>query len=32
MYLNLGSILSANANENPDATVLRAGDLELSYG
>jgi len=32
MYLNLGSILSANANEKPDATVLRAGDLELSYG
>ena len=32
MYLNLGSILSANANEKPDSIVLRAGDLELSYG
>ena len=32
MHLNLGSILSANANEKPDATVLRAGELELSYG
>ncbi len=31
MYLNLGSILLANANERPDATVLRAGDLETSY-
>ena len=32
MHLNLGSILSANANEKPEATVLRAGELELSYG
>ena len=32
MHLNLGSILLANANEKPEATVLRAGDLELSYG
>ena len=32
MHLNLGSILLANANETPDATVLRSGDLELTYG
>lgn len=32
MHLNLGSILRASANEKPDATVLRAGSLELSYG
>jgi long-chain acyl-CoA synthetase len=32
MHLNLGSILLAQANEKPDATVIRAGDLELSYG
>ena len=32
MYLNLGTILQANANEQPEAVVLRAGDLELSYG
>ena len=32
MYLNLGSILLATANEKPGAIVLRAGDLELSYG
>ena len=32
MHLNLGSILSANANEKPEALVLRAGELELSYG
>ena len=32
MHLNLGSILLANANENPDAVVIRAGDLVLSYG
>ena len=32
MHLNLGSILSANANEKPEALLLRAGDLELSYG
>ena len=31
MHLNLGLILSASANENPDAIVIRAGDLELSY-
>lgn len=32
MHLNLGSILRASANEKPDATVLRAGNLELSFG
>jgi long-chain acyl-CoA synthetase len=32
MHLNLGSILRAQANEKPEAPVLRAGDLELSYG
>jgi long-chain acyl-CoA synthetase len=32
MYLNLGSILLANANEKPDALVLKAGDLEMTYG
>jgi len=32
MHLNLGSILLASANEKPDATVIRAGDLELSFG
>lgn len=31
MYLNLGTILLANANETPEATVLRAGDLSMSY-
>ena len=32
MYLNLGTILLASANEKPKDIVLRAGDLELSYG
>ena len=32
MHLNLGSILHANANEDPEAIVLRAGDLEMTYG
>ena len=32
MHLNLGSILTANASEQPDAEVLRAGDLTLRYG
>ncbi|HPG27385.1 MAG TPA: AMP-binding protein, partial [Myxococcota bacterium] len=31
MHLNLGSILRANAHEQPDAIVLRAGDLALRY-
>jgi len=31
MHLNLGTILLANAKHQPGATVLRAGDLELSY-
>lgn len=31
MHLNLGSILLAQANEQPDAPVLRAGDRTLSY-
>ncbi|MBJ19002.1 MAG: long-chain-fatty-acid--CoA ligase [Deltaproteobacteria bacterium] len=30
--MNLGSILLANANDKPEATVLRASDLALSYG
>jgi long-chain acyl-CoA synthetase len=32
MHLNLGSILTANAAEKPDAPVVRAGDRTLSYG
>ncbi len=32
MHLNLGSILLANANEKRDEIVLRAGDLEMTYG
>jgi len=32
VYLNLGSILLANANEKPEATVMRAGELEITYG
>jgi long-chain acyl-CoA synthetase len=32
VYLNLGSILLANANEKPEAVVLRAGDLAMTYG
>jgi long-chain acyl-CoA synthetase len=32
MHLNLGSILLANANEKRDDIVLRAGDLEMTYG
>ena len=32
MHLNLGSILLANANEKGDEIVLRAGDLEMTYG
>ena len=32
MYLNLGSILTANANEKPEAIVIRAGERELKYG
>jgi long-chain acyl-CoA synthetase len=32
MHLNLGTILQAHAHERPEAPVLRAGDLELSYG
>ena len=32
MHLNLGSILLANANEKSDEVVLRAGDLEMTYG
>jgi long-chain acyl-CoA synthetase len=32
MHLNLGTILQANAHGDPEAPVLRAGDLELSYG
>ena len=31
MHLNLGSILRTNAFETPDAPVLRAGDLTISY-
>ena len=31
MHLNLGTILSANANEQPESVVLRAGDANLSY-
>jgi long-chain acyl-CoA synthetase len=31
MHLNLGTILLANAKQQPEATVLRSGDLELSY-
>ncbi len=31
MYLNLGSILTANANEKPEAIVIRAGERELNY-
>jgi long-chain acyl-CoA synthetase len=31
MHLNLGTILLANATEKPDAVVLRAGDLEMTY-
>jgi len=32
MYLNLGTILLANATEQPEATVIRAGDRSLTYG
>ncbi len=32
MHLNLGSILRTNAFETPDAPVLRAGDLTITYG
>ena len=31
MHLNLGTILLANANQRPEAIVLRAGDLEMTY-
>ena len=31
MHLNLGSILLANANEKPEAIVVRAGDRAISY-
>jgi long-chain acyl-CoA synthetase len=31
MYLNLGSILLAQANEQPDAVVIRAGDAVITY-
>ncbi len=31
MHLNLGTILLASANQQPGATVLRAGDLELPH-
>jgi long-chain acyl-CoA synthetase len=31
MHLNLGSILLANANEMPEATVIRASELEITY-
>ncbi|MFK7895589.1 MAG: long-chain fatty acid--CoA ligase [Myxococcota bacterium] len=31
MHLNLGSILLASANETPDAEVLRAGELRMTY-
>ena len=32
MHLNLGTILLANAKEDPEAVVLRAGDSQLTYG
>ena len=32
MHLNLGSILQANANEQPDAPVMRASGETISYG
>jgi len=31
MYLNLGSILLANANEKANSVVIRAGDREITY-
>jgi long-chain acyl-CoA synthetase len=31
MHLNLGSILRANAFETPDAVVIRAGEVAISY-
>lgn len=32
MYLNLGTILLANATERPDAVVIRADERSLTYG
>ncbi len=32
MYLNLGTILLASANEKPDDLVIRADDREICYG
>ena len=31
MHLNLGTILQASASEKPQAEVIRAGDVVLSY-
>jgi len=32
MHLNLGTILLANATEQPEAVVIRAGDRQITYG